>query len=239
MRDLWNDAHALDESHSQRSLESQKLLWKSDELNRAKSFQLWDLFSVKKLWEQRPSWLRLFVTHSHGDQHIVNRAANILTSIPFILIGLQVPRKQLASKIYADSVVGVGLASGCYHSSKGDTRRFFRWGDYAMIATSTLFLSRALRKDESKALYVASALCLPFQPILITAIHIGLMEVTFAQRAQMEPRLKKAHSLHAAASVVGCALFVADDVFPDAPFLHAAWHLTAAVGLATCNKLLE
>lgn len=239
LRTLCNDANSLDDSHSQRWIESPKLPLKSADFQSSQNFHLWDLFPVRKLWDQRPTWLRMSAPHCRGDRHIIERVANILTSIPFILIGIQAPRKKVATKMYADSVVGVGIASGFYHSSKGGARQLFRWGDYAMIATSTLFLSRALRRDDSKMLYVASAIFLPFQPMLVTAFHVGLMEITFAQRVQTEPHLRKAHVLHAASSIVGCALFIADDIYPDMPFLHAAWHLAAAVGVATCTKLLE
>lgn len=40
--------------------------------------------------------------------------------------------------IYANSLVGVGVASSLYHSSKGEIRKFLRWADYTMIATTTL-----------------------------------------------------------------------------------------------------
>lgn len=226
----------LDRLHSHQSLDNQKLLLKSES---TQSFQLWNVLPIQKVWDQRPPWLRLSAPNCRGDHHIVDRVANILTSIPFILIGIQAPRNRLANRLYADSLVGVGLASGFYHSSKGEARQLFRWGDYAMIATSTLLLSRALRKDDSKVLHVASAALLPVQPALVSAFHVGLMEVTFAQRVQREPHLRKAHALHAVSALVGCALFVADDVFPDTPFLHAAWHVAAAVGTATCIKLLE
>lgn len=48
-----------------------------------------------------------------------------------------------------------------------------------------------------------------------------------------------AHDMHKMSSLLGAALFIADDALPQTPFLHAAWHLAAAVGVATCNKLLE
>ena len=48
-----------------------------------------------------------------------------------------------------------------------------------------------------------------------------------------------AHNVHKMSSLLGGVLFIADDVFPRTPFLHAASHLAAAVGVGTCNKLLE
>ncbi|KAI5075402.1 hypothetical protein GOP47_0009478, partial [Adiantum capillus-veneris] len=229
-------ANDLNNFNSQKSLENQKLLLKSET---TQSFQLWNVLPIRKLWDQRPPWLRLSAPNCRGDHHLADRIANILTSIPFILIGIQAPRNRLAKKLYADSIVGVGLASSFYHSSKGGARQFFRYGDYAMIATSTLLLSRALREDDSRMLYVASAAFLPVQPALVSAFHLGLMEVTFAQRVKAEPHLRKAHTIHAISALVGCALFVADDVYPETPFLHASWHVAAAIGTATCIQLLK
>jgi hypothetical protein len=47
-----------------------------------------------------------------------------------------------------------------------------------------------------------------------------------------------AHNLHKMSSLLGGVLFIADDCFPETPYIHAAWHLAAALGTATCNKLL-
>jgi len=100
-------------------------------------------------------------------------------------------------------------------------------------------LSRALRDENPKFLMAASTLLLPFQPLMVSAIHTGIMEVSFAKRASIEPELKMAHNLHKMSSLLGGALFIADDVFPQTSYLHAAWHLAAALGVSTCNKLLE
>lgn len=174
-----------------------------------------------------------------GDQHLAETVANVVTSLPFIAVGLQAPRKNRNTKLYANSLIGVGVASSLYHSSRGRIRKFMRWVDYTMIATATVCLSRALRSENPKYLMCASALCLPFQPLMVSVVHTGLMEVAFAKRALKDPQLRTAHNVHKASSLLGGVLFVADDVFPQTPFLHAAWHLAAAVGAGTCNKLLE
>ncbi|GJN34033.1 hypothetical protein PR202_gb22666 [Eleusine coracana subsp. coracana] len=148
-------------------------------------------------------------------------------------------RKNLNTAIYANSLVGVGIASSLYHSSKGEIRKFLRWADYTMIATTTLCLSRALRNENPRLLMAASTLLLPFQPLMVSALHTGMMEVSFARRASIEPELRMAHNLHKMSSLLGGALFIADDCFPDTPYIHAAWHLAAAMGTATCNKLLK
>ncbi|CAK9147401.1 unnamed protein product, partial [Ilex paraguariensis] len=63
--------------------------------------------------------------------------------------------------------------------------------------------------------------------------------VAFAKRAIQDPDLRMAHNVHRMSSLLGGALFIADDVFPGTPVLHAGWHVAAAVGVSTCNKVLE
>lgn len=47
-------------------------------------------------------------------------------------------RKKPAARLYANSLIGVGMASCFYHTSRGEARKIFRFGDYAMIATAAL-----------------------------------------------------------------------------------------------------
>ncbi|XP_057962457.1 uncharacterized protein LOC131154019 isoform X2 [Malania oleifera] len=197
------------------------------------------LVLMQRIWQQRPGCLRPIQCSLHGDEKLVEKIANVLTSLPFIALGIQAPRQNLNTKLYANSLIGVGVASSLYHSSRGEFRKYLRWADYTMIATATLCLSRAIRNENPKFLMLASALCLPIQPLMVSAVHTGMMEVAFAKRAFEDPDLRMAHNVHKMSSLLGGALFIADDVFPRTPFLHAAWHLAAAVGIGTCNKLLE
>ncbi|XP_052164005.1 uncharacterized protein LOC127781137 [Oryza glaberrima] len=194
---------------------------------------------IRRLWQQRPPCLRPIHCSLSCDKHPGETIANVVTSIPFIVLGLQTPRKNLNTALYANSLIGVGIASSLYHTSRGRIRKYMRWADYTMIATTTLCLSRALRNEHPKLLMAASTLLLPFQPLVVSAVHTGIMEVSFAKRASTEPELRMAHNLHKMSSLLGGALFIADDAFPETPYLHAAWHLAAALGVGTCNKLLE
>ncbi|XP_034700622.1 uncharacterized protein LOC117925657 isoform X2 [Vitis riparia] len=156
---------------------------------------------LMQVWQQRPACLRPVRCCLNGDESLGETVANVLTSLPFIALGIQAPRKNLNCKLYANSLIGVGIASGLYHSSRGKLRKYLRWADYTMIATATV--------------------------------------VAFAKRALDDPDLRMVHNVHKMSSLLGGALFIADDVFPRTPFIHAAWHLAAAVGVGTCNKLLK
>ncbi|KAI4313772.1 hypothetical protein L6164_026727 [Bauhinia variegata] len=224
---------ALTETNQRRDFQSSTCETSANGANLQLSFQ-W-------VWQQRPACLKPIhcKLDSHGDQTLVETAANVLTSLPFIALGLNAPRKSLNSKIYANSLIGVGVASSMYHCSRGKIRKFLRWVDYTMIATATVCLSRALRNENPRLLMAATAVCLPVNPLMVSVIHTGMMEVAFAKRALKDPDLRMAHNVHKMSSLVGGMLFIADDLFPKTPFIHAAWHLAAAVGVGTCNKLLE
>eukprot|EP00850_Spirogloea_muscicola_P004512 SM000019S05056 [mRNA] locus=s19:730505:731210:+ [translate_table: standard] len=140
-------------------------------------------------------------------------------------------------ELYANSLVGVGLASTAYHVSRGKLRKYFRWGDYAMIAACTMCLSRVLKNDHP-ALMATSAAVLPLQPVLVIAAHMGLMEVTFARRVLADRKLTRTYLAHASSSILGGAFFLADELFPEHPYMHAGWHIAAALGIHTANKLL-
>lgn len=193
---------------------------------------------IVQVWEQRPACLRPIRGCLHGDRNLAETIANVLTSLPFIALGIQAPRKNLNCKLYANSLIGVGVASSLYHASRGRVRKYLRWADYTMIAAASVCLSRALRNENPKILMAATALFLPVQPLMVSAVHTGMMEVAFAKRALENPELRVAHNVHKMSSILGGALFIADDVFPETPYLHAAWHLAAAVGVGTCNKIL-
>ncbi|XP_039054670.1 uncharacterized protein LOC120197127 isoform X1 [Hibiscus syriacus] len=195
---------------------------------------------LMQVWQQRPSCLKpVRYCCMRGDRNLQETVANVLTSLPFIALGIQAPRKNFNTRLYANSLIGVGVASSLYHSSRGKLRKYLRWADYTMIATATVCLSRALRNENPKLLMAASALLLPVQPLMVSAVHTGMMEVAFAKRALEDPELRMAHNVHKMSSLLGGVLFIADDVFHRTPFIHAAWHLAAAVGVGTCNKLLE
>lgn len=104
---------------------------------------------------------------SLGDRSIAETVVNVLTSLPFIALGIQAPRwwfhihlkshksnlmtlcyfskvlfggcrKNPNCTLYANSLIGVGVASSLYHASRGKARKYLRWADYTMIATSTV-----------------------------------------------------------------------------------------------------
>ena len=54
-------------------------------------------------------------------------------------------------------------------------------------------LSRALRNENPKLLMTASALFLPIQPLMVSAVHTGIMEVVFPYLTSLDIRGKTLH----------------------------------------------
>ncbi|XP_043696456.1 uncharacterized protein LOC122646889 isoform X1 [Telopea speciosissima] len=93
---------------------------------------------MQRIWQQRPACLRPIRCNIQGDHNLIETIANVLTSLPFITLGIHTPRKNLSSKLYANSLIGVGVASSLYHSSRGELRKYLRWVDHTMTATATV-----------------------------------------------------------------------------------------------------
>ncbi|KAE8667200.1 hypothetical protein F3Y22_tig00112429pilonHSYRG00011 [Hibiscus syriacus] len=178
--------------------------------------------------------LRTICSNPIWDRNLQETVANVLTSLPFMALGIQGPMKNLNTRLYANSLTGVGVASSLYHSSRGKLRKYLRWADYTMITTATVVMSiKSSQEREPEVTNGSFGFILPVQPLMVSAVHTGMMEVAFAKRALEDSEIRVAHN------VLGVVLFIADDVFRRTPFIHAAWHLAAAVGVCTCNKLLE
>ncbi|KAH9298252.1 hypothetical protein KI387_029934, partial [Taxus chinensis] len=93
---------------------------------------------LRRIWQMRAASLRPVQCKHLGDQNLAETIANVVTSLPFIFLGIQAPRKRMRNVLYANSLIGVGVASTLYHTSRGEVRKYFRWADYAMIATTTI-----------------------------------------------------------------------------------------------------
>lgn len=57
---------------------------------------------------------------------------------------MYVCRKNVKCRMYANSLVGVGVASSLYHASRGRLRKYLRWADYTMIATASVVRNKYL-----------------------------------------------------------------------------------------------
>ncbi|WOG91899.1 hypothetical protein DCAR_0311154 [Daucus carota subsp. sativus] len=145
----------------------------------------------------------------------------VLTSIPFVVLGYKAPRKNQNCKLYAHSLIGVGVALSLYFKRK--IKKTFEMADYATIVAATvvhIFWLSGMKNP--KLLMAASALVLPIQPLKVSTVaFVYLFQVAFAKRALKDPKLKMAYNVHKMLSLL------ANDAFLQTPFM------------LTCNKLLE
>jgi len=58
-------------------------------------------------------------------------------------------RRILSTSLYANSIIGVEVGSTVYPVSCGEARKYARWGDYAMIAASTLVCTLLFRPKKT------------------------------------------------------------------------------------------
>lgn len=83
-----------------------------------------------------------------------------------------------------------------------------------------------------------SLIGLPLEPLAISGANMALMEVLFLRHAKHKPELRGAHRAHMSAVGIGGALFILEEVFPETPYIHAAWHCMAALGIHCANQML-
>ena len=192
------------------------------------------------------------------DWCLRERLANVATSAPFFVLAHRVLTRgdSVQTRQYGLSLLGVGAAAVAYHASSGPSRPHFRQLDYTAIAASSVLLLRALRTGNvgvstsapaglrngiaksgnnvlATLLQVACITSVPLHPLASAGAHGAACEAVFFGRARAGGvSLRRDYARHVALSVVASALFVGEEIVPEVPFIHAIWHVGAAVALA-------
>ena len=82
--------------------------------------------------------------------------------------------------MYANSLIGVGVASSMYHSSKGKLRKFLRWVDYTMIATATVVSNIFIDRYKTISIgYLIACKCLTIYAIIWAWKHKAFINIVF------------------------------------------------------------
>lgn len=140
-------------------------------------------------------------------------------------------------QLFGTSLIGVGAASMLYHASDGEHRPSWRQLDYLAIGISSCCLISAMRLRPRKRLRLAQLAALatvPVHPLAATAANVLLAEGVFAVRARAgSTALRAEHRKHLGWSALAGALFLAEEVWPSTPLVHAAWHMAAVASLAS------
>lgn len=175
-----------------------------------------------------------------GDYNMGDRIANVITSVPFMLVGCHTMRKRTScrGKLYGASLVGVGAASMTFHGSKGRLRRFARKMDYWTIAVSTACMNSAVFPKVHPLFWVAQLAIIPFRPFQISSANTSAMEIEYLRRSRKNPKLQRDQLIHSSTCALGMGCWCYEDCKPKTPFVHSVWHLLACASCATTNGLL-
>ncbi|GMH36477.1 hypothetical protein BSKO_04345 [Bryopsis sp. KO-2023] len=175
-----------------------------------------------------------------SDHNARERIANVLTSIPFVLVGCHTVKKRRTAngKLYGASLMGVGAASMTFHASSGEWRCFARKMDYWAIAVSTACMNTAVFPGVHPLVWGLGVLFIPFKPFAVSSINTSAMEAEYLRRAHKNPELRPAQLLHSSTCGLGLGCFCCEEKAPQTPLLHSVWHLTACLSCATTNGLL-
>eukprot|EP00892_Ulva_mutabilis_P011659 jgi/Ulvmu1/8866/UM049_0048.1 len=169
------------------------------------------------------------------------RAVNVLTSVPYAIVGASMYRRcnKPWTKAYAASQVGVGVIAALYHASHGPIRKWSRRADYWAISAASATMTKAVHPESSNAWMLASAAATPFVPFATSAANTAVMEIEYLKQACRNKELRPAYKMHLATGGAGLALFAADEVKPFMPLVHAAWHVLSCVSVHYTLPLLE
>eukprot|EP01023_Acetabularia_acetabulum_P029259 TRINITY_DN27631_c0_g1_i2.p1 TRINITY_DN27631_c0_g1~~TRINITY_DN27631_c0_g1_i2.p1 ORF type:complete len:304 (-),score=31.28 TRINITY_DN27631_c0_g1_i2:302-1213(-) len=175
------------------------------------------------------------------DHNALERSANLITSIPFFVVGSNMiqNRKTSVGKAFGATICGVGMSSLSFHGSTGCCRPMCRKFDYWMIALSSLCLAKASIPELPNRFVLSSILMTPFQPFAVSVMSSALSELEFWKRAYKDENLRPAHVAHTASVVAGMGCFYLEDVCPKIPLVHSLWHCLATSGLQTTNALMQ
>ncbi|EFN56739.1 hypothetical protein CHLNCDRAFT_144168 [Chlorella variabilis] len=180
-----------------------------------------------------------------GDATWGERTANVLTSLPFLALGLHMHRQRLTpeGRHHALSMAAVGVAATAYHAASGRARRIARKVDYWTIAYTSTAMVKALFADSCGVRRAAnlSLLALPFRPFHVSAANTLIMQAEFARQAAGNKAVRADLHRHYAAALLGMAAFFGEDMVMDSGyggFVHAAWHCLATYSMYTINGLL-
>lgn len=180
-----------------------------------------------------------------NDDSWDQRALNVITSLPFLFLGahmLQVHTTPQA-KMYAKSMIGVGVSATLYHASQGSFRRLTRKLDYYTISFAAARMIRSLwpENDSLKHVLRSSMMAVPFKPFLLSTACTLAMQAEFVHQGIKHESVRPHLLGHGIASATGACAFALEDILADAGFkhTHSLWHCLSAYSVYTTSKLIK
>lgn len=182
----------------------------------------------------------------NNDTTLGERVVNVLTSLPFIAVGLHSlwhPSNGPARRSFGASFVATGLIAAGYHASTGAVREVMRKLDYWSIALTSCVLRRAAGVRAPAAVGAAAVLLTPYKPTAVTAANLAAIEGRYLLSALRHAHLRPTFGCHVGAATVGLTLFALEDVLVMGlgapPVVHSLWHLLSSLSLGLVGPLLS
>lgn len=191
------------------------------------------------------SQLRPQGNNEANDDHPAERWVNVLTSLPFLIIGAHmVPKRRTAEgRLHAWSTVAVGATAAIYHASSGKAREVTRKADYWCIAATSVAMVKTLFADRPgvRAALNASLVLVPFRPLWVTGANTLIMQAEFARQAASNSGVRPAFRAHVLSAAAGAVAFAAEEALVERGVrgVHSLWHLLSAVAVASMGGLLS
>ncbi|KAK3261171.1 hypothetical protein CYMTET_29911 [Cymbomonas tetramitiformis] len=178
------------------------------------------------------------------DSTFSERVANVLTSIPFMVLGVNnirnARRASKTYKLYSAALVGAGGAALAFHTpaNSDPIKPALRKLDHLAIGALGIATARCANPALPLSWTLASAAMLPFHPQGVAGANLLLTERAFLQKAAGNAGFRATYQKHLIVGTVAAAAFIGEELWPDVPCLHATWHVAAAVAMNCVDSFL-
>lgn len=181
-----------------------------------------------------------------NDNSLAEQIINVVTSIPFFVIGMQGLRRRRCprGRHFSLAFMAVGIAAAGYHgvNPSSPLRPLLRKMDYYSICYCSNVLRRAAHIGLPAPLRVAALLAAPVKPTAVTGLNLLLVESKYLRSALSHAHLRPSFKLHLGTGLVGMAAFAYEDIANGMrwpPVLHSLWHCLSAVAMGCFGQLLQ
>ncbi|KAI8477064.1 MAG: hypothetical protein J3K34DRAFT_516031 [Monoraphidium minutum] len=179
-----------------------------------------------------------------NDATAGERVVNILTSIPFVIIGMHSLRcADESRRRFGAAFITTGAVAGLYHASSGAARLIMRKLDYWSIAVTSSVLRGAAGVRVPLLVNALAAALTPLKPTLVSGANLAIIEARYLVKALHHAPLRPLFGAHVGSAAAGLLFFSLEDVLVlgmgAPPVVHSLWHCLSAASLGLIGPLLS